>query len=121
MYENNQKDKNVAKKIILEFLDYLRYKVESDKLTMEETRSIARVIDEGLTLSGTADDFAEFYGQSRDNVKVVISRKLLDKPRRRVFYRFNTFRRVIPESWRDRHRGGGNAYVMIYQLIRAII
>ena len=34
----------IFKNIILEILDYLRYKVENDRLTLSETESIARTI-----------------------------------------------------------------------------
>lgn len=99
-YKEDLKDYNLGKKIALEFLDYLSYKVRSDSLTMEETNSIAKTFMENITLTGTIDDLANFYGQSKDNVKVVINRKLLSKPKRRVFYSFNDFLRIIPERWR---------------------
>ena len=35
-----------------------------------------------------------FYGQPKNNVKTVICRKLIDKPERRVSYRFDAFRKV---------------------------
>ena len=91
---------NFAKRIILEFLDYIRYKVEHDKLTMKEADSIARTIEENLDLTGTVDELSEFYGQSKTNIKTVICRKMLSKPQRRVFYSFNAFRKVIPQRWR---------------------
>lgn len=35
------KEQSTWKKIALEFLDYLRFKIESDSLTMEKVESIA--------------------------------------------------------------------------------
>ena len=93
---------NFAKEIILEFLDFLRFKVENDRLTMEEADSIAKTLEEGINLTGTLDDLSEFYGQPKTNIKTVICRKLLSKPQRRVFYSFNAFRKVIPQRWRRR-------------------
>lgn len=106
---------NIWKEIVLEFLDYLRYKVENGKLTMRETETMARTIESGLDLHGTVEDFSRFYGQSRTNVSSVINRRLFGKPVRRVFYSFNAFRKVVPAKWKchgnksDNQRTGGNA------------
>jgi hypothetical protein len=106
---------NIWKGIVLEFLDYLRYKVENGKLTMRETESMARTLESGLDLQGTVEDFSRFYGQSRTNVSSVINRRLFKKPVRRVYYSFNAFRKVVPERWKghgkptDNQRTEGNA------------
>jgi len=106
---------NIWKGIVLEFLDYLRYKVANDRLTMRETESMARTIESGLDLHGTVEDFSRFYGQSRTNVSSVINRRLFGKPVRRVFYSFNAFRKVVPDRWKghgkpaDNQRTEGNA------------
>ena len=93
-------NQNAAKKIVLDVLDYIRFKIENDRLTMAEVESIARTIEGGLNLSGTIDDLSTFYGQPKNNVKTVICRKLIDKPERRVSYRFDAFRKVVPASWK---------------------
>ena len=77
---------------------------EISETTMEETDSLARTFMENITLTGTIDDLARYYGQSRDNVKVVINRKLLSKPKRRVYYSFNAFHKIIPKSWWKRNK-----------------
>jgi len=106
---------NIWKEIILDILDYLRYKVENDKLTMTETESIARTIESNLELQGTVEDFSRFYGQSRTNVSSVINRRLFGNPIRRVFYSFNAFRKVVPTRWKchdnpaDSQRTNGNS------------
>lgn len=92
---------NFAKEIIIEFLDYLRYKVENDRLTMQDTEAIARTLESNLNLVGTADDFARFYGKSKTNVTTVIDRKFLPKPSRLVVYRFGDFRRAVPSGWKS--------------------
>lgn len=90
---------NFAKRIILEFLDFIRFKIENDSLTMEEADSIAKTIENSLNLTGTTDDFARFYGKSKTNVTTVIDRKMLPKPRRVLLHSFNLFRNAIPKSW----------------------
>lgn len=93
------KETSIGKKIVLEFLDYLRFKVENDRLTLEDTEAIARVFESSLDLTGTADDFAKFYGKSKTNVTTVIDRKMLSKPKRLVSYKFREFQRARPSSW----------------------
>ena len=93
------KEQNIGKRIVLEFLDFIRFKIENDSLTLEEADSIARTIENSLDLTGTADDFAKFYGKSKTNVTTVIDRKMMPKPRRLVIHSFNAFRKAIPKSW----------------------
>lgn len=94
-----QKEQSLGKRIALEFLDFLRFKVENDSLTMEEVESIAKTFEESVNLTGTADDFARFYGKSKTNVTTVIDRKMMSRPRRLVVHSFNEFRRNKPASW----------------------
>ncbi len=89
------------KKILLEFLDFLHYKVENDLLTMEEIDSIVKLLDANLTLLGTIDDLASFYGQTPGNVRSVICRRMIEKPKRRVYYSFKAFRKIVPEKWHN--------------------
>lgn len=98
------KDKRpeVAKKIVLEFLDFLKYKVENDLLAMEDIDSIASAIKEDLKIVATSDDLATFYGQSNGNVRSLISRRMIQKPHRRVYYSFNAFSKIVPERWKTK-------------------
>lgn len=91
---------NAAKEILLEFLGYLRYKIENDKITMEDMESLSRMFMNNLDLSGTAEDFANFYGKPVDSVRHVLSRRVIDKPSRRVLHSFSKFRKAVPASWR---------------------
>lgn len=99
IYNNMPKEQSVGKKIALEFLDFIRFKIENDSLTLDEVESIARTLESGLDLTGTADDFARFYGKSKTNVTTVIDRRMLPKPRRLVVHSFNAFRKAIPKGW----------------------
>lgn len=87
------------KVIVSEFLGFLKYKVDNDLLTMEEVESLAKAMEEGLEMMGTAEDFARYYGQPRTNVSSVINRRMLEKPKRRVFYPFRAFRKIVPKAW----------------------
>lgn len=59
-YNNKSVYQTLSKKILISTIDYLRYKVENEKLTVAEMQSLVRFFCEGLNLEGTADDFAEF-------------------------------------------------------------
>lgn len=90
---------NICKKILLEFLDFIRFKVENDKMTMSDVESLAHMFEENLSITGTADDFAQFYNQSKTNISSVINRRMIKKPMRKVLYSFNAFRKIIPDKW----------------------
>lgn len=99
-YNNMPNNQNLAKKILSDFLGFLKYKVDNDKLTLEEEQAFARFIEENIPLTATTDDIAQYYGQTPVNVRAVISRKMLDKPKRRVTYPFLKFLRIKPPKWR---------------------
>ena len=98
---NNQ---NLVKKILSDFLGFLKYKVDNDKLTLDEEQAIVKLIEENLPLSGTSDDFADYYGQSPVNIRCVIHRKMIEKPVRKVLYPFLSFSKKIPSKWRSRYK-----------------
>lgn len=93
-----------AKKILIEILDYYKYKIDNDLCTMEEIESTSKLLQENMEISGTISDFARFFDVSEINVRSTINRKLIDKPRRRVYYRFIPFLRIIPDKWRKIHK-----------------
>ena len=90
----------VAKKIVIEFLDFLKYKVENDLLSMDDIDTVVRAIKQDLKIVATIDDLATFYGQSNGNVRSLISRRMIQKPQRRVYYSFNAFSKIVPEKWK---------------------
>ena len=102
IYKEESKKRNIHKEILCEFLDFLKYKVQNDRLTADEVRSIVDSVVSGVDLFATVEELSKFYGQSQHNVRCVINRKLLDKPQRRVYYHFSAFSKVIPESWKIR-------------------
>jgi hypothetical protein len=70
---------------------------------MAEMKSLSRMLMENMEIDGTIDDFAQFYGKSKDAVSSQIKRNLLAKPKRNVvLYPFHLFNKVIPKSWRKK-------------------
>ena len=91
------------KHILLNILDFLRYKVDNDQCTAEELRKFSDIATKELNTSATIDELSDFYGQSRSNVSNVISRRPIPKdkkPKRRIYYNFAWFNSIIPDSWK---------------------
>lgn len=91
-----------AKQILSEMLAYYKYKVDNDLCTMAEIESARKMLSENMEIYGTIDDFSKFYDTSPINIRSTISRKLIAKPIRRVFYPFHKFLKVVPERWRKK-------------------
>lgn len=91
------------KQILLNILDFLRYKVDNDQCTADDLRKFSDIATEMLDTKATIDELSEFYGQSRSNVSNVISRRPIPKdkkPKRRIYYNFAWFNSIIPDSWK---------------------
>ena len=86
-------------KILSEFFRFLAYKVEHDGLTLEEMQGLLNFFEKDMKVSATADELAKFYERSPEAVRAVVSRKMRSKPKRRVLYSFNEFRKVAPDKW----------------------
>ena len=96
--QDNKTD--VSKKLVIEFLDFLKYKVENNLLTMDDIDSIVRAIKQDLKIVATIDNLATFYGQPNVYVRALINRRMIQKPQRRVYYSFNAFSKIVPEKWK---------------------
>ena len=79
-------------------LDFYKYKINNDSCTMEEIKSVSEMLQKNLNVVGTVQDFAEFCEIPESHVRNIISRKVLDKPKRRVYYRFLPFIKNIPAN-----------------------
>lgn len=88
-----------CKRVLLEILDYLKFQVENDRCTPEEIRSFANEIEDNLDIQCTTEDIAERYKQSPSNVRNVLTRNFMPKPKRRVYYSFSKFIKFIPKRW----------------------
>lgn len=90
----------MIKELLLEILDYYRYKILNDGCTQAEMKSLYKVLSENVTSQATIKDIADFYGQSESNVRNVICRNFVEPPQRRVHYNFHSFIKFVPKSWR---------------------
>lgn len=83
-----------------EIIGYIKYKVDNDLCTPEEIEAVSKMAMENLKLYGTIEDLAKFYEVPESNVRNTINRKMIEKPKRRVYYRFLSFMKIVPEKWR---------------------
>lgn len=65
---------------------------------------LAKTMESNLIVREAADDFASYYGKTTGNVRNVINRRMIEKPVRRVYYSFDAFRRIVPNTWRPSSR-----------------
>lgn len=86
---------------LLTLLDYYREQIKNNQCTMDTMLAFYRILMENMNVVGTVEDFARFYGVSEANVRNVISRYMVKKPKRRVFYDFHEFLKIIPPKWRN--------------------
>ena len=100
-YKKDSSKRNIHKEILCEFLDFIKFKVETDRLTADEVTSLVESVVAGTNLYSTAKELARFYNQSEHNVRCVINRRLIAKPQRRVYYPFSAFAKVVPQSWKE--------------------
>lgn len=89
-----------VKEVVINILDYLKYQVVNDKCTPDELRSIQNSLIDNLDIDCTCEDIATMYNQSRSNVRNVLSRNFMPKPKRKVYYNFVKFITFIPKTWR---------------------
>ena len=91
---------DALKNNLSEIIGYIKYKVDNDLCTPEEIESVSRMAMENLELYGTIEDMASFYNVPESKVRNTINRKMIEKPKRRVYYRFLSFMRIVPNKWR---------------------
>lgn len=91
---------DALKNNLSELIGYIKYKIDNDLCTPEEIESVSKMVMENLELYGTIEDMATFYGVQESKVRNTINRKMLEKPKRRVYYRFLSFMKIVPERWR---------------------
>ena len=91
---------DALKNNLSEIIGYIKYKVDNDLCTPEEIESVSKMAMENLELYGTIEDMAKFYNVPESKVRNTINRKMIEKPKRRVYYRFISFLKIVPEKWR---------------------
>ena len=107
MYDKSPNRENLSEEILCELLQFLQYKIRHKCLTVSDAQALQKLFND-IDISGTADDFAKFYGQHPVTVRSVICRKYIGKPHRAVLYSFKQFRNILPALWRKRRCTNGD-------------
>lgn len=89
----------IAKEIKI-LLSFVCHQIDNGECTEEQLRSWHKMISDNIKVDATISELADFYDQSENNVRNVINRRMVEKPKRKVFYNFFSFSRIIPKSWR---------------------
>lgn len=90
-----------GKELIRETLDFYKYKLDHG-CSMQDINTAAKWIAENVDAIGSVEDFAKFMGKSERDVRTVLSRKVIDKPKRRVFYHFIPFIKNVQSKWLEK-------------------
>lgn len=85
---------------LVRLLAFAVKRVESGQMSLEEINSWYEIILERSTLWATVEELAAFYGKSETNVRSLINRRYMGKPKRRVYYSYNQFSKIVPKSWK---------------------
>lgn len=94
---------NHSKQLLREILHFLDFKVETNQCTAEEIRKFSNIATEQLDTLATTKEIADFYGESESNVRNVLARRYISKeqkPKRKVYFSFNLFSKIKPQSWK---------------------
>jgi hypothetical protein len=89
------------KRALIDICKMFIYQLENDKCTAEEIRSISEDVEKNLEVDATVKDIADYYHQSEQNVRTMVSRNFhKEKPKRKVFYNFAWVSKIIPKTWK---------------------
>lgn len=93
------RDEVDIQKELVTILDYYKYRLTTGGCTLSEMNSLGRMLAQNMDIEGTVEEFSKFYGVSEANVRNVINRYMVQKPKRRVFYKFHQFNKIVPSKW----------------------
>ena len=88
-----------SKRFIKLTFKYWEYLIDNNLCTMEEIDALSRMMQKDIAALGTVEDFARFCDKPEQYVRNVINQKVVDKPKRRVYYHLVPFLKNIPSKW----------------------
>lgn len=91
---------DIMQKTLLEFIDYLRFKIENKKFTLAELENVHNFFLETFDTRATIEELADYYNKDKARIRTEIARKVISKPERRVYYKFSDINDVVPLSWK---------------------
>lgn len=93
------------REVLCDCLGIISQKVRNGSITITDIRTLTDALFSGSEIDASVKEVAGYYGQSETNVRSLIKRKILSKPKRKVYYNFTEICRKVPKSW---HRTSSN-------------
>jgi hypothetical protein len=92
-------ESNALRQLIIEILKHWQFQLETNQCTEPTLRSIFCMVAENVVDESDVKNIADFYHQKENNVRSVISKNLIAKPKRKVIYNFLEFLKIKPKNW----------------------
>lgn len=96
------KKENIIREALADMFGILEDKVRNGSISFDDVNAIVSLIEANGGISATVSDLARFYHQSEDNVRHVLHRSYMPKPKRRVYYDMLSFTKNVPARWREK-------------------
>ena len=96
---------NAIRDALADMLGILQQKVKNGSMNQQDVDAIVDIIQAGGGIQATAEEIARYYNKKEDDVRHLIHRNIFPAPRRRVYYDFAAFQRLVPARWRKKKEG----------------
>lgn len=82
-----------------ECLCFIGGKIKDGTVTAGDVRTMFDTLSSTVGVDASIREVARHFNQSEVNVRSLIKRRIVGKPRRRVYYDFREVCRKVPASW----------------------
>lgn len=93
------------REVLCECLGLIENKIKDGSVTVSDIKSMVETLASSVGVDATVKEVAGFYNTSEVNVRSLIKRRILKKPKRRVYYDFREICRNAPKSWHAKSSG----------------
>ena len=87
------------REVLCDCLGIIEKKIKDGTVTVGDIRTMVETLSSGVGVDASIREIAGYYGQSEVNVRSLIKRKIIGKPKRRVYYDFTEICSKVPQSW----------------------
>lgn len=92
-------EEQTMRDLLCECACFIGRKIKDGTVTASDVRTMFDTLSSTCGVDASIREIARHFGQSEVNVRSLIKRRILGKPRRRVYYDFNEVCRKVPSSW----------------------
>lgn len=87
------------REVLCDCLGLIEHKIKNGSVTISDIRTMVDTLVSSVGVDATIKEVAGFYNTSEVNVRSLIKRRIMRKPKRRVYYDFREICRNVPKSW----------------------